>query len=146
MNSNETRKTNKIISFTNSQGYRRGHILKRVFKNDVRGMVITEKEKRFQLNYCFPEKRTYDLTVSTVALDTKSGFATYVCSQRSKHCSVRNSQFYDASGAAVNFVPIRLRTIEDLGPIKVIVKGDGRHSKKNKFTLAASNCKNRQMR
>ena len=138
MNAKETNKTNKITSFTNSQGHRRGHILKRIFKNDIRAMVITEREKRFQFDYCFPERRTYDLAVATLALDSKSGFATYVCTQRSKHCSVRNSQFYDASGAAVNIVPIHLNSTEELGPIKMIVKGDGRHTEKNFFTLAAS--------
>ena len=138
MNNKEKQHTKQVISFTEN-GVQRGHILKRVFKKERNGTVLTERVKKFQINYCFPDKRQYHLTVSTIALDSSSGFATYVCTQRKKDCTIEASEFDDTSGGSVNFVPIKLSGDGDLGPITVLVGGDGRNSRKNTFTLAASN-------
>ena len=140
MTPKEIRRMNKITSYTDARGYKRGQLLKRVFKLEKQGTVITGGEKRFQLNYCFPGKPPYGLTVSTVAMDSNSGFGTYVCTRRRKPCNVRNSLFYDPSGGSVNFVGVKIKDRKDVGPLEVIVKGDGRYMKNNRFTLAASNC------
>ena len=140
MTAEEIRRMNKITSYTDARGYKRGQLLKRIFKLNKEGTVMTGREKMFQLNYCFPGLPPYGLTVSTVAMDSKSGFGTYVCTPRRQPCNVRNSLFYDPSGGSVNFVDVKIGK-KDVGALEVIVKGDGRHMNINKFTLAASNYK-----
>ena len=100
--------------------------------------VHTTRLSWFKLHYCFPDNPPYSLTITTTALNEKSGFATYVCPQSfGSPCTV-NTELRDTSGAAVNVVPVKLKKIQDLGPIEVLVRGDGRFSRNNKFTLAAS--------
>ena len=67
MNAGEINKQKNVTSFTNSLGYKRGHLLKPVYRREMKSVNSAEKEKRIQLHYCFPEMPSYNLTVSTVS-------------------------------------------------------------------------------
>ena len=77
--------------------------------------------------------------MSTYTADEKSGFATYVCTHEVSCTSTEDAKFSDTSGASVNFVLTKLTDpVGQLGPIRVLVRGEGRFEDTNSFTLTAS--------
>lgn len=77
------------------------------------------------------------VTISTIASDEVSGFATYICTPDVQCTSTEAATYFDVSGASVNFVTVPIDA-KDAGILKVLVRGDGRYSGNNKFVLAAS--------
>ena len=108
-----------------------------IFKIEQVSSVPSAKLAFFKLDYCFADHPPYNLTITTVAADHKSGFATYACPKTIRPCNV-NTKFRDTSGSALNFIQAHISGPEDFGSVEVIVRGDGRYQKENKFTLAAS--------
>ena len=92
-----------------------------------------------QLDYCFPHSRgKYNVSLSVIANDEESAFATYACPKSISDCQPRNAPFHDTSGSAANFVQVTVSGEQDIGPITVVVRGDGRYDEMNSFSLAAS--------
>ena len=92
-----------------------------------------------QLDYCFPHSDgKYNVSLSVIANDEQSAFATYACPKRIWNCQPRNAPFHDTSGSAANFVQVTVSGEQDKGPITVVVRGDGRYDEMNSFLLAAS--------
>ena len=114
------------------------HELIPIFKMSTPYSVISHELKFLQLDYCFPHITSYKLMIAVVADDEDSAFATYACPKSIKDCSTRNAPFHDTTGSASNFVQVKVNGAKDIGPVKVIVRGDGRFKQKNTFTLAAS--------
>ena len=108
-----------------------------IFKTTTVQEVITAELLSFRLDYCFGQKPEYNVSISTMTDDTKSGLATYGCVMSYGECDT-DTPFRDISGGPANFVQLKVRGPQDYGPIKVLVRGDGRYGDKNVFTLAAS--------
>ena len=108
-----------------------------VFKTTTPQEVMTANLLRLRLDYCFGEELHYNITISTMADDIKSGLATYGCVKSYGACNTR-TPFRDISGGSANFVRLQVNFPEDYGPIMVLVRGDGRYKNKNIFALAAS--------
>ena len=101
--------------------------------------VKTGDLRYLQLDYCFPNVQgKYSLSVSVIANDEQSAFATYACPMRIQDCEPRNAPFHDTSGSAANFVTVNVSGAPDMGPVTVVVRGDGRYKESNAFSLAAS--------
>ena len=99
--------------------------------------VITAELLSLRLDYCFGQEPEYNVSISTMGHDTKSGLATYGCVMSYGECDT-DTPFRDISGGFANFVQLKVRGPQDYGPIKLLVRGDGRYGNKNRFTLAAS--------
>lgn len=101
--------------------------------------VQTRRHKLYTLDYCFGPEHHYNITITVIANDQQSGFATYACKKTYKkgNCDVE-TPFSDISGGAVNVVPVGLDGPQDYGPVLVRVRGDGRYDLNNNFTLASS--------
>ena len=108
-----------------------------IFKTTTPEEVVTAELIRFRLDYCFGGEPYYNISISTMADDTTSGLATYGCVQSYGECNT-NTPFRDISGGPANFVQLQVQSPADLGPIHVLVRGDGRFQNKNVFSLAAS--------
>ena len=109
-----------------------------IFRMSTAYPVRSGDLKFLQLDYCFPHASDYKMTVTVVADDGASAFATYACPKSIANCMPANAPFHDTSGSAVNLVPVEVQGVKDVGPIQVVVRGDGRFGKMNSFTLAAS--------
>ena len=112
-----------------------------IFITETQEQVETSELNYFRLDYCFGGKPSYSITISTIADDQQSGFATYVCkktyvAQKGK-CDTK-TPFKDISGGPVNFVSVELNGPQDYGPVIVFIRGDGRFGLMNHFTLAGS--------
>lgn len=110
-----------------------------VFKTSKTENVRTGVLKHFRLDYCFGPSHHYNISITTVADDQKSGFASYACKKTYNNgtCNV-NTPYRDISGGSVNFIEVGLDGPQDYGPVQVIVRGDGRFGDYNNFTIAAS--------
>lgn len=112
-----------------------------VFKTSTTEDVETRSRKLFRLDYCFGASHHYNITITIVADDQKSGFASYACKKTYVHkegkCDVK-TPYHDLSGGPVNFIEVGLDGPQDYGPVQVLVRGDGRYGQYNNFTLAAS--------
>lgn len=115
------------------------HELVPIFKMSDPYAVKSNDLTYLQLDYCFPHSSgRYNVTVSVIANDEQSAFATYACPVSTKDCEPGNSPFHDTSGSAVNLVHVNVAGPPDIGPVTVVVRGDGRYGQMNTFTLAAS--------
>lgn len=112
-----------------------------IFKSASTQSVLTRNKKFYRLDYCFGPSHHYNVTITVIANDQQSGFATYVCSKtyvaKKGTCDVLTPNF-DISGGAVNVVLMGLDGPMDYGSITVRVRGDGRYGLSNNFTLAGS--------
>lgn len=110
-----------------------------VFKTSKTENVRTGVLKHFRLDYCFGPSHHYNISITTVADDQKSGFASYACKKTYNNgtCNV-NTPYRDISGGSANFIEVGLDGPQDYGPVQVIVRGDGRFGDYNNFTIAAS--------
>ena len=112
-----------------------------IFKTETQQTIETMELLHLRLDYCFGAHPQYNITITTVADDRLSGFATYACVktyvQQAGKCDTKTN-FKDISGGAANFVLVHLNGPQDYGPVEVIVRGDGRFAGDNLFTLAAS--------
>jgi len=101
--------------------------------------VKTGSLKRFRLDYCFGSSPHYNIAITTLASDQKSGFASYACKKTYKAgvCDV-GTKYRDITGGAVNFIEMGLDGPQEYGPVQVIVRGDGRFGDYNNFTVAGS--------
>lgn len=115
-----------------------GHLVP-VFKTSTTEDVVTRAHKLFRLDYCFGASHHYNITITVIADDQKSGFASYACKKTYKagNCDV-NTPYHDLSGGPANFIEVGLDGPQDYGPVLVLVRGDGRYEQYNNFTLAAS--------
>lgn len=110
-----------------------------VFKTTEIGCVSTADATGLHLGYCFdPDQFPGSIYISTFATDEISGFATYACTHAENCTSTEAAKFYDTSGASVNFVKVDLADKTQVGPINVLVRGDGRDGGQNHFTLSGS--------
>lgn len=110
-----------------------------IFKMSEPYSVKSNDLKYLQLDYCFPHKLSYyNVSVSVIADDEKSAFATYACPMSVADCQPSTAPFHDTSGSAANMVHVRVCGAPDIGPVTVVVRGDGRFDEMNTFTLAAS--------
>ena len=112
-----------------------------IFKTEVTEEIETMELLHLRLDYCFGPESQYNITITTIADDRQSGFATYACvktyvQERGK-CDTR-TPFKDISGGAANFVQVHLNGPQDYGTVELLVRGDGRYKGNNLFTLAAS--------
>ncbi|XP_065053906.1 uncharacterized protein LOC135682795 [Rhopilema esculentum] len=114
------------------------HELVPIFKMSSQYSVKSSDLVFLQLDYCFPHIGNYNVTISVIAEDEESAFATYACTKSIKQCKTGNAPFHDTSGSAANTVQVRVAGAPDIGPITVIVRGDGRYLQMNTFSLAAS--------
>ena len=116
-------------------------LLQPVFKTSTSQDLDTGEFKLFRLDYCFGDNLHYNITVTVITEDQKSGFTTYGCTktyvQQHGKCEVR-TPYRDISGGPVNVVQMHLDKPLDYGPVQVLVQGDGRFGQNNHFTLAAS--------
>ncbi|XP_058953130.2 uncharacterized protein [Pocillopora verrucosa] len=112
-----------------------------IFKSASTQSVLTRNKKFYRLDYCFGPSHHYNVTITVIANDQQSGFATYVCSKtyvaKKGTCDVLTPNS-DISGGAVNVVLMGLDGPMDYGSITVRVRGDGRYGLSNNFTLAGS--------
>lgn len=110
-----------------------------VFKSSATEHVQTTALKYFRLDYCFGASHHYNITITIVADDQKSGFASYACKKtyNAGNCDVK-TPYHDLSGGPVNFIGMGLDGPQEYGPVQVIVRGDGRYGESNNFTIAAS--------
>lgn len=101
--------------------------------------VKTGYLKYFRLDYCFGGSHHYNISITTVASDQKSGFASYACKKTYNGgiCNVK-TPYRDISGGSVNFIEMGLDGPQEYGPVQVIVRGDGRFGEYNNFTIAGS--------
>ena len=102
--------------------------------------VMTGALKYFRLDYCFGSSHHYNITISTLASDQKSGFASYACKKTFNPTGICNvkTPYRDISGGPVNFIDMGLDGPHEYGPVQVIVRGDGRFGESNNFTIAGS--------
>ena len=112
-----------------------------IFKTQVKQEIKTSELLHLRLDYCFGPQSQYNITITTIADDHQSGFATYACvktyvQERGK-CDTK-TLFKDISGGAANFVQVHLNGPQDYGTVELLVRGDGRYKGNNLFTLAAS--------
>jgi len=115
------------------------HELVPIFRLSEPYTVKTSDLKYLQLDYCFPNvKGKYHLSVSVIANDQQSSFATYACPSGIPDCEPGNAPFHDTSGSAANFVQVAVSGAAEIGPVTVVVRGDGRYKEMNTFSLAAS--------
>ena len=110
-----------------------------VFKMAKIENVKTGVLKHFRLDYCFGRSPHYNISITTLASDQKSGFASYACKKTYKTgvCDV-GTPYRDISGGSVNFIEMGLDGPHEFGPVQVIVRGDGRFGDYNNFTIAGS--------
>lgn len=110
-----------------------------VFKMATSENVKTGYLKYFRLDYCFGGSHHYNISITTVASDQKSGFASYACKKTYNGgiCNVK-TPYRDISGGSVNFIEMGLDGPQEYGPVQVIVRGDGRFGEYNNFTIAGS--------
>lgn len=110
-----------------------------IFKTQTSEVVTTGSLQFLALNYCFGGLPHYNITITVLADDQKSGFATYACKKTYNQgkCNI-HTPYRDISGGPANFVEVRLNGPQDYGTVTVIVRGDGRYNDLNKYTLAAS--------
>ena len=110
-----------------------------IFKLSEPYTVMSNDLRYLQLDYCFPHSHgKYNVSVSVIANDEQSAFATYACPVSIPDCEPRNAPFHDTSGSAANFVEVTVSGAQDIGPVTVVVRGDGRYKEMNSFSLAAS--------
>lgn len=110
-----------------------------VFLTTSTGSVETQQPLLFELDYCFTnDSLPASVVISVTAIDELSGFATYACPAHIRPCTTESTHFNDISGAAVNFVIADITQKEDIGPVQIIIRGDGRYGNENNFKLAAS--------
>ena len=115
------------------------HELVPIFRLSDPYSIKSHDLKYLQLDYCFPHGQgKYSVSVSVIANDENSAFATYACPSSVQDCEPSNAPFHDTSGSAFNLVPISVSGPADMGPVTVVVRGDGRYGKMNSFAMAAS--------
>ena len=114
-------------------------ILEPIFKTHVKKVVPTTQSQYLRLDYCFGGSPHYNISITVVADDQKSGFASYACKKtyNGGKCNV-NTPYFDISGGAANFIEMDLDGPVDYGPVVVIVSGTGRYGDSNSFILSAS--------
>ena len=126
----------QVAAVTEGEGF---YELVPMFMTTEQLTVATNELEYLQLDYCFPnDALKYKLFISVIATDGKSAFATYACPAGVEDCKTFTAPFSDTSASAANFVSVSISGPENVGPVTVIVRGDGRLGEKNKFTLAAS--------
>ena len=110
-----------------------------IFITHTKKTVVTQQLQYLRLDYCFGLAHHYNITITVVADDQQSGFATYACKKTYKqgNCDVR-TPYRDISGGPANFVEVSLDGPQDYGPVVVIVRGDGRYKLPNNYILTAS--------
>lgn len=110
-----------------------------IFKTQTSEVVTTRSQQFLALNYCFGGLPHYNITITVVADDQKSGFATYACKKTYNQGKCNpGTPYRDISGGPANFVEVRLYGPQDYGTVTVIVRGYGRYKAPNNYTLAAS--------
>ncbi|XP_057315064.1 uncharacterized protein LOC130656246 [Hydractinia symbiolongicarpus] len=110
-----------------------------IFKTTKPGTVPTHGSVLLELDYCFnPAELPGYVEISVFANNELSGFGTYACPGSVRPCTTESTKFYDVSGAAVNFVHVDMTQAKDMGPVQVIIVGNGRSGGINNFTLGAS--------
>ena len=141
MNFVETLAKRKHVNTVTASG-ETSEVLVPIFEFSDLYNVETGKLIYLQLDYCFiePDKK-FNVSISVIANDQRSAFATYACLPNIKDCLPSNASFNDTSGSAANFVEVVGYGKPDIGPITVIVRGDGRFKEKNTFSFAASKFK-----
>lgn len=115
-----------------------GH-LEPIFITHTKNVVPTTVLQYLRLDYCFGGAHHYNITITVVADDQRSGFATYACKKtyNKGKCNTK-TPYRDISGGPANFVEVSLDGPQDYGPVDVIVRGDGRYAQPNSYILAAS--------
>lgn len=110
-----------------------------IFITHTKKTVVTQQLQYLRLDYCFGLAHHYNITITVVADDQQSGFATYACKKTYNQgkCDVR-TPYRDISGGPANFVEVSLDGPQDYGPVVVIVRGDGRYKLPNNYILTAS--------
>lgn len=110
-----------------------------IFITHTKKTVVTQQLQYLRLDYCFGLAHHYNITITVVADDQQSGFATYACKKtyNQGNCDVR-TPYRDISGGPANFVEVSLDGPQDYGPVVVIVRGDGRYKLPNNYILTAS--------
>ena len=118
--------------------YSSGH-LEQIFKTVSKKVVTTGQLQYLRLDYCFGDSHHYNITITTVANDQKSGFATYACKKtyNGGNCDTF-TPYRDISGGPVNFIEMSLDGPQDYGPVVVIIRGHGRYDQPNSYILSAS--------
>lgn len=113
--------------------------LEPIFKTHAKLVVPTLHQLFLRLDYCFGGSPQYNITMTVVADDQKSGFASYGCKKtyNGGKCNVL-TPYRDISGGAANFIEMDLDGPVDYGPVVVIVSGQGRSGGSNSFILTAS--------
>ena len=141
MNFVETLAKRKHVNTVTASG-EKTQVLVPIFKFSEPYTVETGKLIYLQLDCCFHDYHTkFKVSISVIANDQRSAFATYACPFSKKNCAPRNAPFYDVSGSAANLVEVVGYGKPDIGPITVVVRGDGRFKEKNTFSFAASTFK-----
>ena len=115
-----------------------GH-LEPIFITHTKKVVQTRVLQHLRLDYCFGASHHYNITITVVADDQKSGFATYACKKtyNGGKCDIR-TPYHDISGGSANFLEVSLDGPQDYGVVGVLVRGDGRYDQPNSYILAAS--------